>query len=380
MAGGFEFIGLVGFFDPVRRRVSSSLKRCERAGIGVKVITGDYKLTAEAVAKKIGLKYKKDEIMEGKELNKLTTEELSKRIKGVKLFTRVSPSDKLIIVEALKEAGEVVAMTGDGINDAPALKRADIGIVVGSATEVAREAADLVLLDSNFKTIVEAVAEGRGIFENLRKIILYLLSDSFTEILLVIGSFILRLPLPITASQILWVNLVDDSLPNMSLVFEPKDEKVMKEPPRKDSNLLDTEIKSLIGLISIVSGIATLLIFLFFYKTTSNLILARTVTFTALGVDSLLYIYSSRSLRKPIFKTKIFGNKQLNIAVLLGFTFQILALYLPALQRFLHTQALGWYEWGFVVAEAILVILVIEVTKVIFFTHKRYTQKEVINS
>ena len=360
-------VGYLVFEDPVRQGVKEALGAVEQAGIEVKVITGDYRATAEAVLRKLGVgekNLKAEQIMEGYELEKMSDEELKERIDKVVLFARTNPEQKLKIVKALQEKGEVVAMTGDGVNDAPAVKKADIGIVVESASAVAKETADMILLDSNFATIVAAVEEGRGIFVNLRKIILYLLSDSFGEVILVLGSMILGMPLPITAAQILWVNLVDDSFPYFALTVEPKEQDLMKQKPKGlKQDLLDLEIKLLIVLISTVAGVLGLVVFWWYLKTTGDLMLARTVTFTMLGIDSLLYVFSCKSLKKPLWEENIFNNKWLIGAVLLGVIFQLMAVYLPSLQTVLKTVALGVNEWGVILAGSLVVIGVIEGVK-----------------
>jgi len=358
-------VGCLAYEDPVRSGVKEALELTRKAGIKVKVITGDYKATAVAVMKKLGLLIGKDEkIMEGFELEKLSDEELKKRIDGIVLFARTNPEQKLRIVQALQEKGEVVAMTGDGVNDAPAIKKADIGIVVESASAVAKETADMILLDSNFSTIVAAVEEGRGIFVNLKKIVLYLLSDSFAEVILVLGSIFLGIPLPITAAQILWINLVDDGLPDFALTLEPKPDDLMERKPRgHKQDLLDTEIKLLIGLISSVAGIMALGIFWWYWRLSGDLILARTVAFALLGVDSLLYVFSCKSLRKPLWKEKIFDNWWLIGAVLIGLSFQISALYVPGLQKILKTVGLGVEEWLVILTASGLMIGIIESVK-----------------
>jgi Ca2+-transporting ATPase len=360
-------VGYLVFEDPVRQGVKEVLVAVRQAGIEVKVITGDYRATAEAVLMKLGIggkSLKAEQVMEGYELEKMSDEELKERVDKVMLFARTNPEQKLKIVGALQEKEEVVAMTGDGVNDAPALKKADIGIVVESASAVAKETADMVLMDSNFATIVAAVEEGRGIFVNLRKIILYLLSDSFAEVILVLGSMVLGMPLPITAAQILWVNLVDDGLPDFALTLEPKPDDLMKQKPTGHKReLLDIEIKWLIVLISIVTGGLGLVVFWWYLKTTGDLMLARTVTFTMLGIDSLLYVFSCKSLKKPLWKENIFDNKWLIGAVLVGASFQLMAIYLPGLQIVLKTVALGVNEWGVILAGSLVVIGMIEGVK-----------------
>jgi Ca2+-transporting ATPase len=377
---GLTWLGILVYEDPVRKGVASALKNAKRAGIDVKVITGDYRATAEGVLERLEILTKRSKlaakhslIMEGSELENLSADELRGRVSKTVLFARIDPVQKLKIVEALKENDEVVAMTGDGVNDAPALKQADIGLVVSGATDVAKETADLVLMDNNFATIVAAVEEGRGIFENLRKVILYLLSDSFSEVILVIGSILLRLPLPLTASQILWVNLITDGFPNLALTVEPKDSDLMEQKPRDPRvPLLDLEIKLLIFLISLSTGLVTLAAFLWFLRIYGgDVISARTVVFTMLGVDSLIYVFSARSLRKPIWKTKFLSNPWLVLAVIGGFIFQLVALYAPFMQRILHTRPLSSFEWAAVAVEALIVIGIIEGVKLWFLTKRR---------
>jgi len=360
-------VGYLAFADPVRKGVKEALGAAKRAGIQVKVITGDYRATAEAVLKELGIggkELKENQVMEGYELEKISDEELKGRIDKVVLFARTNPEQKLKIVQVLQEKEEVVAMTGDGVNDAPAVKKADIGIVVETASAVAKETADMILLDSNFATILAAVEEGRGIFVNLRKIILYLLSDAFAEVILVLSSMIFGMPLPITAAQILWVNLVDDGLPDFALTLEPKPADLMKHKPAgHERELLDVEIKWLIGLISTVAGGLALIVFWIYWKNTGDIVLARTVTFTMLGVDSLLYVFSCKSLTEPLWKEKLFDNKWLLGAVGLGMGFQLMAIYLPSLQRVLRTVALGVNEWLVILGASILVISMIEGVK-----------------
>jgi Ca2+-transporting ATPase len=366
------WLGALVYEDPVRSGVKKALKAAQQAGIQVKVITGDYLATAKAVLKKLelfnGTEAQGSEVMmEGYELEKLSDEQLAARIDEVVLFSRTNPEQKLRIVQALQNKGEVVAMTGDGVNDAPAVKKADIGIVVESASAVAKETADMVLLDSNFATIVGAVEEGRGIFVNLRKIILYLLSDAFAEVILVLGSMVFGLPLPITAAQILWVNLVDDGLPDFALTVEPKPDDLMRRSPRGlGGALLDTEIKLLIGLISTVTGLLSLGLFWWYWRQTGDLALARTMSFSLLAVSTLLYVFSCKSLKEPLWKEKIFDNKWLLLAVAVGGVFQLAAVYLPHLQKILKTVALGVAEWAVILGMSLLVIVMIEGVKYAF--------------
>ena len=369
-----EWLGILIYEDPIREGVEASLKEAQKAGITVKVITGDYPSTALAVLKKIKIKIDDSrlQVMEGEELNKISVEELTKRVKEVVLFARVDPEQKLKIVQALKDQGEVVAMMGDGVNDAPALKTADIGIVVGEASDVARETADMVLLDSNFGTIVAAIEEGRAIFENIKKVVLYLLSDSFAEVILIGGSLLLGLPLPITAAQILWVNLIEDSLPGIALAFEPSEKEVMSEPPRDEkAPIIDFELKVLIFVIGILTDVILLGLFVFLLKGFLHLHFIQTVIFVALGIDSLFYVFACRSFRKTIFHKSILANKPLLASVGIGFFLLLAAVYLPFLQTLLRTHPLGIREWLFLLSLGIFNLLAIEITKWLFLVRRR---------
>ncbi len=359
-----EWAGCFVFQDEVRGGLTEVFHLARQAGIAVKVITGDYAETAKSVMKDLKLEVKPSEVMLGSDLKVMSRAQLKQRIPETKLFARTTPDQKLVIVEILQELGEVVAMTGDGVNDSPALKRADIGIVVSSASDVSKDTADIVLLDDNFGTIVAAVEEGRGIFENLRKVILYLLSDSFTEIILVMGGVILGLPLPISAAQILWVNLIDDGLPNLALTMDPNGKELFYEKPRRrGGSLLDGEILTLIALISAITGVFVLAAFYWVYQTTGSLSEARTIAFTLLGVDSLLYVFSSRSLRNPIWQEGIMKNLWLLCAVVIGFIFQLVALYVPFFQRWFQTRPLSSLEWTIVFASSFALIGVVEFVK-----------------
>jgi len=371
VVGNQKLLGLLALDDPIRKDVGYALKKAKLAGIQTIVITGDYKATALRVMQKIGLKFKSEREMDGQDMKSLSDEDFKLKLENIRLFSRVTSFDKLRIVEALQDKGHVVAMTGDGVNDAPALKKADIGIVVGSATEVAKETADMILLDSNFKTIVLAIEEGRKIYFRLKTVILYLLSDSFAEVVLIAGAIFLGLPLPILATQILWVNLIDDGFPSLALTIEKGDANVMKQKPIKPTQgLIDFKIKTLIAAISVVVGIFSILMFKLITSGTGDLGLARSTVFTLMGVSSLLYVYSCKSLTKPIWAVKVFDNKYLNTAVALGLVAQISAIYLPFLQRLLHTKPLGITQWLYVAITSIVIIIIIEFIKLIFLKFK----------
>ncbi|MBT4349543.1 HAD-IC family P-type ATPase [bacterium] len=371
------FVGLWGLSDPLRPETKETLDAALKAGIRTIIITGDNKFTAKKIASDLGLKVQAANILSGDDLLKISDEELDKRIKNIQVYARVTSADKLRIIKAWQKRGEIVSMTGDGVNDAPALKAADIGVVVSSGSDVAKEVADLVLLDNNFKTIVTAIKQGRVIFDNVRKVMLYLLSDSFSEIIIIVVAMLLGWPLPIITAQILWINLVSDGLPNLALTMEPEDEEVMKDRRgAKFKSLLNFEGKFLIGAISIITAMASLALFWFLWNRTGDLDLARTVVFTALGLDTLFYVFSIRNLKHSIFTSHPFQNKYLNMAVLFGIALQVSAIYLPFLNRALHTVPLGWTEWEIILLFLVLVILTIEITKALFILYYKKHKKK----
>lgn len=369
------FIGYFGIKDPLRPTSKETVEQCQHAGIKVVMITGDHKLTATAIAKDLGLPHQEGNILEGSDLDKLNETELENIVENITVYARVSPEHKLRIVKAFYRRGEVVAMTGDGINDSPALKAADIGVALGSGTQVAKETADMVILDDNFKSIVGAVHEGRGIFDNIKKTVLYLISDSFSEVILIIGSMLMGLPLPLTAAQILWVNLVNDTMPNLALTQEPKEPELMDEPPKgRKSPILDKQIKILIGVISIFSGIASLVLFYIYFKMTNNYVLSSTVAFALLGTDSLIYIFSIRTLRHSILKYNIFKNIYLILGVGFSFLMMLASLYVPFMQTLIKTAPLSIFDWLIIIIISLCEVFVIEVTKYLYARKNDYAK------
>ncbi|MDD5038414.1 MAG: HAD-IC family P-type ATPase, partial [Dehalococcoidales bacterium] len=249
---GYIWAGLIGMEDPIREGVHEAVDVARRAGIKVKMITGDYRRTAEHIGSSIDLLNEGDEILEGEELVKLSDQELRQRIPNTAIFARIRPHDKLRIIQTLQANGEVTAMIGDGVNDAPALQRANIGVVVGSATDVAKETADLILVDNNFRTIVAAIEEGRVVFDNIRKVVAYVLSNSFAEVITIFVGMMLRWPAPLTVAQILWIHLICDGPSDIVLGFEPKENGIMEEKPKSlKESILPSLSLSLIGVISI---------------------------------------------------------------------------------------------------------------------------------
>jgi len=364
---GLTWIGLLSFSDPVRPGVTEAMDKAQKAGIKIIVITGDYPNTAKAVLQEIGLTVSESEVLLGDELEKINRNRLSREVNKIRLFARTTPDQKLKIVEALKKNGEVVAMMGDGVNDALAINKADIGIVVGDASDVARESADLILLDSNFATIVAAVEEGRGIFDNLRKIILYLLSDAFGEIITVILAIIASLPLPITAVQILWINLVSDGFPSLALTVDPKRRGIMQEAPRSPKeNVVNGWMKALIATVSVFSGIFALAFFAYVLNAGGDVKLARSVAFLTLGVNSLVYVFSVRNLTTPFWKSSILENKWLIVAVGAGFILQVVPFVTPQTREFFGTASLPLNFWLVSLALSALMFIMVEVSKFVF--------------
>jgi P-type Ca2+ transporter type 2C len=361
---GLSWMGLLVFSDPVRLGVKEALEQTKKAGIKTIVITGDYPNTSEFVLKELGINISKEEILTGDALTKLSIQELAIKVTNIRLFARTTPDQKLRIVEALKSNGEIVAMIGDGVNDAPALHKADIGIVVEKASDVAKESADLVLLDSNFSTIVSAVEEGRIMFDNIRKIILYLLCDAFEEIIVVIGGIILGLPLPVTAVQILWVNLVSDGFPNLALTVDPKRDDIMEEKPRSPKeHLVNNQMIFLIAFISLLAGFIALFSFVYTYNKTGDLMLARSVTFITIGLNSLIYVFAVREPKKSFMKHYLFSNKYLIGSVLFGIVLQFIPFSTSASRQFFELSELTIGHWLWALGFSIVMFLTIEIIK-----------------
>lgn len=361
---GLSWIGILAFSDPVRVGVKEAFEETESAGINTIVITGDYSKTSVFVLNELGISVDEKSVITGEELKKLSLEDLSKEVKSARLFARTTPDQKLMIVEALKKNGEIVAMMGDGVNDAPALHEADIGIAVEEATDVAKESADLILLDSNFSTIVGAIKEGRAMFENIRKIILYLMSDAFAEIIIVLGGILIGLPLPITAAQILWINLISDGFPGLALTIDPKRADIMKEKPRPPSErLVNRWMVFLIGTVSMVAGSLALASFFVVYNLTGDILTARSVAFVTLGLNSLAYVFSVRSLMVPFWKGKFFENKWLVLAVFAGLGLQILPFSISGLRQIFGLTALDIKYWLIAAGLSVFMFLVVEVFK-----------------
>lgn len=354
LEGHLVFVGLLGLIDPPRPEVKEALKVCRRAGIRTVMITGDHARTARAIGVELGLIGTHDAVYSGVDLDRLQGAELERAINQGRIFARVSPHHKLKIVQTLKRAGQVVAMTGDGINDAPALMEADIGVAMGrTGTDVAKEAADLVLRDDNFATIVAAVREGRGIYDNIRKFIRYLLSCNVGELLTVFLTMLLRLPLPLRPLQILWVNLVTDGLPAMALGVDPPDPNLMERSPRsKNENIFARGLARRILTRGVLIGITTTLVFAGTMLHADDLKLARTMAFATLVFCQLFHVFDCRSETMGIMEKGLFSNPYLIVAVLLSSLMFWAALYVPPLRTLFDTVALDTSQWLVVLAAA----------------------------
>lgn len=364
------FVGLSGMIDPLRPEAKEAIKLCKKAGIDIKVITGDYKETAFAIARDLGLVESEDEAMMGEELNKISDEELREVVKRVKVFARVSPEHKVRIVNALKENGEITAMTGDGVNDALAIKKADIGISMGiTGTDVAKNTADMILTDDNFASIVSAVEEGRIIFSNIKKFVFFLLSCNIGEILLVFLSIaVFNWPIPLLPIQLLWLNLVTDSFPALALGVEKGEPDIMNHPPRNtDEPILDRRMLLGVSFQSLAIAAASLLSFWWAQNTfgSEDLVIVRTVVFTTLITAELLRAYSSRSQKYTLFRIGFFSNRQMVLATLGAFALLLVVLYVPFLQDIFYTQALTLNEWKVIIPLAFIPLVVGELSKIV---------------
>jgi Ca2+-transporting ATPase len=346
------------------------------------MMTGDHGVTARAIAERIGLAEAGTKVIEGKDLPRLTDEKLFHILRGSVIFARVSPKDKLRVVNVLESRGYVVAVTGDGVNDAPALKKASIGVAMGiTGTDVSKEASDMVLTDDSFASIVTAVEEGRSIYDDIQKFLRYLLSSNLGEILTVFFGLLLSMPLPILATQILWVNLVTDLFPALALGVEPAEKDIMKRPPRKPHERMITKgkfVRWLMAGIVIAAGVLGLFVYYlskggWYEGVESAYPKALTVSFTLLVIYQLVNVYNCRSERESVFKIGFFKNKWLLIAIALSVGLHLLVIYLPFLQNMFKTIPLGLTDWAWIVGVALSILIFDEIRKVIesLFTKRK---------
>ncbi|MDD2486352.1 MAG: HAD-IC family P-type ATPase [bacterium] len=370
--GGMAFIGLAGMIDPPRPEAIGAVSIVREAGIRVIMITGDHKLTATAIARQLGIYDEGDLVLGGHELEELTDEELEEKVGIISVYARVSPLQKLRIVKAWQKNGAVVAMTGDGVNDAPAINRADIGIAMGiTGTDVAKEAAKMVLLDDNFATIEAAVEEGRTIYTNLKKVILYLFSTNLGEVVTILVSVLAGLPLPLLPVQILWINLATDGVAVIPLGLEPMERGVMKEPPRDpEESLLTADMLIFIIFVSLIMATGTLLLF-HLYASGQDFARARTIAFTAMVTFQLFNAFSCKSVRESVLNRNLLNNRFLIGAVLFGFILQMGALYLPFGNHIFRTVPLDVPTFLLTIGITALIIPALEIIKLLFLREQR---------
>lgn len=363
------FLGLAVLSDPIRPEVKEAVVIAQKAGIRPVIMTGDHKLTARHVGKQLGILKSDERLIEGSVLNRYSDKELKDIIYDFDVFARVAPEDKLKITRAYQAKGEVVAVIGDGVNDASSLVRADIGVAVGSGTDVAKEASDLILINDSFSIVVEAIKQGRIILNNIKKVTIFLLSDAFSEIVLISASIFGGLPLALLPIQMLWVKLIEDSLPSIALAFEKEHDGVMEKPPLGKGKILTRGMKTLIALFVLVIDTILLALFIWSLKKTGNPTYARTMAFLGLGMTSLFYIFSVKSLDRPIWKINIFSNPILTLSVILGLALYLMAIYVRPLQELLGVMTVGLNEWILVVLLGILSVSVVEFGKKFFIKY-----------
>ena len=368
------FQGLITLRDPIRPNVKEAVKKVQESGIRVIVMTGDHRGTAEAVAREVGLRVEKEGVLDSSEIQLLSDADLKKRLSFLQVISRVSPLDKMRIVKAFQEAGEVVAMTGDGVNDAPSIKQADIGIAMGSGTEVARDVADLVLLDDNFETIAAAVEEGRQIMHNIHKVLVYLLSGVADELLLIGGALVTGLVLPLNALQILYVNFFSDSFPAVAFAFEKDIDGLTYRPQSTKAGLFDPMMRFLILFIGLSTSALLFILYWLLLRAGFPEDLVKTFIFASFGSYTLFLAFSLRSLEKNIFKYPVFSNRYLVIGIGIGLVLVAVAIYVPFMQSLLKTTPLPLHWLLGVALIGLINILAVEFGKWIF-RHKRSKDK-----
>lgn len=368
------FLGMVGMIDPPRKEVKKSIETAKKSGIKTIMITGDHKNTAFAIGRELNIIDNIEQTMLGYEIDKLSDDELKDKVKDISIFARVSPEHKVKIVRALKSSGNIVSMTGDGVNDAPSLKMADVGVAMGiTGTDVSKNAADIILTDDNFKTIIIAIEEGRNIFNNIKKSIIFLLTCNLGEILTILISIIFKFPIPLNPTHLLWVNLITDSLPALSLGVDTYDKNIMNKKPKKtDENILSKEniIKLIIG--GLIIGVVSIVSFLVGYKK-FNLIYGQSMAFIVLSFSQLFLSLSIRSNKEFLFKIGIFSNMKLIYSIILGIVTQVILIANPILNKFFSVNKLTTYDWIICIILSLVPFIINEVIKIF---HKKQEPKE----
>jgi len=377
LENGLTFMGLVGMIDPPRPEAKEAVKVCRQAGIKPVMITGDHVVTASAIARELGILLDGDRAITGAELDAMSDEELDREVENISVYARVSPENKIRIVKAWQKKGQVVSMTGDGVNDAPALKAADIGCAMGiTGTDVAKGAADMTLTDDNFATIVDAVREGRGIYANIKKVVGFLLGTNIGEVVVVFMAMLLWQVTPLLSMQLLWINLVTDSLPAIALGMEPVEKDVMnKKPKPKTEGLFAHGYGVKIILQGIMFGGLALASFYFGQIITGTLEGGRTTAFITLSVSQVIQVFNMRS-EHSLFRIGFFTNKKLNLAALASLLLVIFVLFTPGVRTAFALELLGWQGYLLGFGLAIVPFFVMEISKLIAFLHQKRMAKK----
>lgn len=372
------FVGMTGMIDPPRKEVIQAVETCHAAGIRVIMITGDHKVTALEIAKQLHIFRESNSVITGPELNEMTEEQLKEAVKTAAVFARVSPSDKLRIIEALQSNHEVAAMTGDGVNDSPALKAADIGIAMGkSGTDVAKDASDMILMDDNFTTIESAIREGRRIYRNIQKVIQFLLAGNIAEILTLFVATLFNWDAPILAVQILLVNLITDTLPALALGVDPASKNIMKHPPVKSGTLFERGLVVRVCLHGAFISAATIAAF-WVGVNTDSYAAGMTMAFLVLSISQLLHALNQRSNSESIFFRGNGRNPYLFISIVASALVLMLILLVPYLRKIFSLTVLTGSEWGWVVFFSILPLMAVEISKVIIRCRKKRNEEGIL--
>jgi magnesium-transporting ATPase (P-type) len=365
ISSGLVFAGFQGMEDPLRPEAREAVEAARGAGIRVVMLTGDHADTARAIGRQLGLSGDDEGVREGREIAAMSDEELDEVVGHVNVYARVAPEHKLRLVNRLKARGEIVAVTGDGVNDAPALRAAHLGVAMGKAgTDVAREASDMVLTDDNFASITSAVEEGRLVFANIRKVTFFLLSTGVALVLTILASLFLGLPLPFVAVQVLWINLVTNGLQDVALAFEKPEPGLLDEPPRKpDEGVLNREVLVRLGWVAAFIAVVTMGVFYWLLQQDIPLEEVRSLTMTVMVMFQLFHVFNSRSFRRSVFRTPLTDNRFLLIAVIGALLAHVAALYLPFMQAIFQTTALSLEEWALAIVAGATVLVAVEIDK-----------------
>ncbi len=359
------FSGLQGMIDPPRPEVKEAIEGCKKAGIRVVMITGDHAITAKAIAEKLGIIYEKAEVLTGRELEGMTDDELFEKVKTVNVYARVSPQHKLRITKALIKHGEIVAVTGDGVNDAPALKAAHIGIAMGrTGTDVAKEASDMVLADDNFASIFSAVKEGRIVFDNIRKVTFFLIPTGFAAILSILGAVVMGTPIPYVPAQLLWINLVTNGLQDVALAFEPGEKGIIERPPRDPKeHIMSRLLWERTVIVGLLISVGVVFNFVIALNEGASLEKARTIAVTTMVFFQFFQAWNSRSELQSVFKINPLSNPFLFFSLIAAFFAQLSVIYVPTLQWVFRTEPITMNEWLQILIVSASVVLLVEIDK-----------------